>query len=531
MQRVLFVSENITLAQVVRLLALAEKLPSEKYEVHFACSDSDNWIFCGTTFRRHSLLTVDGPKTLAALARGERLYGKRTLERYVADDLRVINEVRPDVIIGDFRLSLAVSARRVGVPCASLINAYWSPFAQRGGFPLPDHPLVRLFGPKLAEQYFPKALPHVFDYFAAPLNAVRQSSGLEASSLLEQLCFGDTVLYPDIPELCPLTSAPKTHHFLGAVPWAPKLPVPADLPEEDAKKPLVYVTLGSSGDRSALPAVLEGMADLPLQGVLATAGRKPPSKLPSNFKAFDYLPGDVLARRARFVVTNGGSSTGYQALAAGAPVLGVASNLDQYLAMDAITRAGAGLLVRAGGLKSREVRAAATRLLEDTTLRDGARKVEKQFAGYDCHQRFQTWLGALAACVMLLLSPASTFAEEDTTLNTIEFETQTRNDAGVVRCGLFKESGWLTQTFRASIVDIHGKRALCTFKDVPAGTYGISAFHDEDKDGKLDTNLVGYPVEEYCASNNARNLMSAPSWKDAKFGYRGGTRRLKAVMK
>jgi uncharacterized protein (DUF2141 family) len=66
---------------------------------------------------------------------------------------------------------------------------------------------------------------------------------------------------------------------------------------------------------------------------------------------------------------------------------------------------------------------------------------------------------------------------------------------------------------------------------VPAGTYGISAFHDEDNDGKLGTNLVGYPTEEYCASNNARNMFSAPSWKDAKFAYRGGTVRLRAVMK
>ena len=134
------------------------------------------------------------------------------------------------------------------------------------------------------------------------------------------------------------------------------------------------------------------------------------------------------------------------------------------------------------------------------------------------------WLG-------LLLTTGSSVAEESVATNVIEFETQNNNDAGVVRCGLFKQSGGLKDAFRAAIVKIHNKKALCVFKQVPSGVYGISAFHDEDNDGELDTNLVGYPLEQYCASNNARNLLSAPSWDDAKFKYRGGTLRLRGVMK
>jgi uncharacterized protein (DUF2141 family) len=122
-------------------------------------------------------------------------------------------------------------------------------------------------------------------------------------------------------------------------------------------------------------------------------------------------------------------------------------------------------------------------------------------------------------------------AEENVVTNVIEFETQNRSDDGLVRCGLFKQNGWLKDAFRSSIVKVHGKRALCLFKEIPAGTYGISAFHDENGNEKLDTNFVGYPTEEYCASNNARNLMSAPSFSDAKFRYRGGTVRLRGTMK
>jgi uncharacterized protein (DUF2141 family) len=138
----------------------------------------------------------------------------------------------------------------------------------------------------------------------------------------------------------------------------------------------------------------------------------------------------------------------------------------------------------------------------------------------------------VAAAAPLLYGQAAGAEEESVATNVIEFETHNRNDKGVVRCGLFNsESTWLKDAFRPSIVKITGKTARCIFKEVPTGVYGISAFHDEDNDGKLNTNLVGYPMEEYCSSNNARNMFSAPSWKDAKFNFKGGTVRLRGVMK
>jgi UDP:flavonoid glycosyltransferase YjiC (YdhE family) len=395
-RRVLFVTENITLAQVVRLSTLAAGLKTADYEVHFACSEFEPLIFEGTSFERWPLFTIDKEQGFKALAKGERLYDVKTLERYVADELRVLDEVKPAVVIGDFRLSLAVSAPLRGVHCASLINAYWSPYAERESWPVPDHPIVRLVGVERAEKYFPQALPKVFGHFAAPLNTVRKRHGLpELETLSHQLCFGDSVLYPDVPELCPLTKdVPASHYFLGAVPWSPRVTTPLHL-TADASLPLVYVTLGSSGDMAALPKVLEGLDGLPIRGVLATAGRGAPARLPQRFVTADYVPGELLASEALFVVTNGGSSTGYQALAQGVPVLGIPSNLDQYLAMAAIVKAGCGITLRSGGLTAEQVRRAAVRLLDAKPMKWAAEEAARHFAAYDCHQRFESWLSHL----------------------------------------------------------------------------------------------------------------------------------------
>ena len=55
-----------------------------------------------------------------------------------------------------------------------------------------------------------------------------------------------------------------------------------------------------------------------------------------------------------------------------------------------------------------------------------------------------------------------------------------------------------------------------TFKGLEAGTYAVKMFHDENDNGKLDTNLVGIPSEGYGFSNNAGSMGPA-SFKDASF--------------
>ena len=173
MRRVLFVSEAVTLAQVVRLATLARALDPTRFDVHFAASHFDEMIFAGTTFTRTRIHSL-APATVAArVASGRRIYGGRTLRRYVDEERTLLRALGPRLVVGDLRLSLSVSAALERVPYVSLINAYWSPHVVREDFPLPDHPIVNLLGVRLAARYFPKARPSVFRYFARPVNALR----------------------------------------------------------------------------------------------------------------------------------------------------------------------------------------------------------------------------------------------------------------------------------------------------------------------------------------------------------------------
>jgi UDP:flavonoid glycosyltransferase YjiC (YdhE family) len=394
--RILFVAEAVTLAQVVRLYVLARSLDPRRYEVHFASARFDERVFGGQAsadgFRRWPISSLAPEVVDRLVASGKRIYDERTLAGYVEEERTLLRAVRPALVVGDLRLSLAVSAPLESVPHAALINAYWSPHAVRDGFPLPDHPIVRLLGERVAARYFPVALPKVFDHFARPVNQLRRRHDLPpVGSLPEALLHGDYTLFPDVPELVPTQGSPARHRYLGPVLWAPEVEPPAWWDSFNPARPIVYVTLGSSGRVDRLPLVLEAIGALGLQAMVATAGRAAidAGRLPPGVHAADLLPGDRAARRAHLVISNGGSSTGYQALAEGRPVIGIASNLDQYLAMSAIEKTGAGRLLRAGSLTTEIVRAAIAALLDDPAAQVAARGLSASFARWDAAARFR----------------------------------------------------------------------------------------------------------------------------------------------
>jgi uncharacterized protein (DUF2141 family) len=61
-----------------------------------------------------------------------------------------------------------------------------------------------------------------------------------------------------------------------------------------------------------------------------------------------------------------------------------------------------------------------------------------------------------------------------------------------------------------------GETAKFTFKDLKPGNYAVMITHDENGNGKLDTNVMGMPLEGYGFSNNPQ-VMRKPTWDEARF--------------
>lgn len=388
--RVLFFAETVTLAHLARPIALARGLDPAGCAISIACDPRYQRFLADTPWQPLPLDSISSQQFLQALAQGKPVYDAETLRRYVKEDLHLIDQVKPDVIIGDFRLSLSISARLAAIPYLTITNAYWSPYFAGNGFPLPVLPVSKTLPLALARTLFRLAQPLAFRLHCRPLNQVRKEHGLESlgSDLRRIYTDADHILYADLPELFPMKPLPSTHHHLGPILWSPPVAPPPWWNELPTGKPLVYLTLGSSGQTQLLPTILSALADLPVTVIAASAGVLPDRPIPPNARIADYLPGTEAAARAGLVICNGGSLTSQQALVAGVPVLGIASNMDQFLNMGAITAAGAGRLLRADRLDKAALHGAAVEMLAASSYRSSAGRLATHFARYRAEQRF-----------------------------------------------------------------------------------------------------------------------------------------------
>jgi uncharacterized protein (DUF2141 family) len=108
------------------------------------------------------------------------------------------------------------------------------------------------------------------------------------------------------------------------------------------------------------------------------------------------------------------------------------------------------------------------------------------------------------------------------------------SDKGQVLCALFSSAADFPKKADKAVAlaksEPSGKHATCEFQGVPPGTYAVSVFHDENSNGKLDTNFMGIPREGVGASNNAKGRFGPPKFSAAGFQHSGGRTNLKICI-
>lgn len=390
---VLLVAEAVTLAHYARIVALANALPESDYEVVVAADPRFASLGRAVGHATCELTSIPSSAFADALAHGRRVYDADTLARYAADDMALIEQVKPDLIIGDFRLSLAASAPASGVRYASVVNAYWSPYAAVD-YPVPDLPFVRIVGVPLAQKLFDVARKRAFISHARPVEKLRRRYGLPAlrGDVRTAYTWGNYTLYADLPDYVPMSALPVNHRYLGPPLWSTRTELPDwwhRLPDD---KPIILVTLGTSGSATSLPAIVARLATRPVSVVVATARSTDIGHVPANVHVASFLPFDIVARRCALVVCNGGSLTTYGASVAGVPTLGVCSNMDQLLNMQAANRLGTGVAMRAGQFVPAHFDAAVSALLDDANYRTRATKLGQRVTAFDPARRFRDFV-------------------------------------------------------------------------------------------------------------------------------------------
>ena len=100
-----------------------------------------------------------------------------------------------------------------------------------------------------------------------------------------------------------------------------------------------------------------------------------------------------------------------------------------------------------------------------------------------------------------------------------------KNNNGVVMVGLYNcEGTFLKKSFKSSKSTIKDKKALVTFTELEKGEYAVMIYQDENLNGKMDSNMMGIPTEDYMASNDSKGFMGPPKYKNAKFSIENNSK-------
>lgn len=104
-----------------------------------------------------------------------------------------------------------------------------------------------------------------------------------------------------------------------------------------------------------------------------------------------------------------------------------------------------------------------------------------------------------------------------------------RGVVGNVALCVFAEEGSDTALFpdcekgkplRSATLKIADGTASVTYTGLKDGAYAVALIHDENANGRLDTNFLGIPTEGIGVSNNPR-LFGKPAYGEARFTLSG----------
>ena len=124
------------------------------------------------------------------------------------------------------------------------------------------------------------------------------------------------------------------------------------------------------------------------------------------------------------------------------------------------------------------------------------------------------WLITLGVAVLMpLVAMRSKAADLTVTLEGV------RSAKGEVRFALFDRVDQFPRGEELVSKDIPAGLGSVTvrFRGLKPGEYAIAVHHDENDDGKMNSNFIGFPHEGFGFSNNARVIFLPPTFEAAAF--------------
>jgi len=376
------------LAHLARPLKIIKSLEASEFDIALAADLKYQNLIESIGIVFQPLASIPAELFSDIVDKANPIYSESVFNSHIDEDLKIIEKVKPDIVVGDFRHSLSVSCRLSKVKYVNITNAYWSPeIVSR--FPIPEAPAVRILGERFIKLFCMPFVPIIikFNFFNMAF-LVRKSTariGLKFNDYRNIITDGDVILFCDTPELVPLKQNKPNQFYIGPLIWSMPCEFPAWWPTLAPNKKKILVSLGSSGNLDVLPVIIAGLRSLgeDIHIIVTLSGKK--NNLPAfpNVHTVDFLPFDNLEKEFALVIGNGGSPICHASLSWGTPCIGIIFNNDQLLNMIHVQNRGAGVLLRFWNLTAEIIKSTVEHIFSSESYSRSAKSLKKEFENYD----------------------------------------------------------------------------------------------------------------------------------------------------
>ena len=114
-----------------------------------------------------------------------------------------------------------------------------------------------------------------------------------------------------------------------------------------------------------------------------------------------------------------------------------------------------------------------------------------------------------------ILSGALLLGAATAQAGTVEVRVAGVTAKGTVKVAVCDKERFLKQCAYSASAPAQAGETLVLVKGIPAGTWAVLAYQDENGNGELDRNLIGIPKEPYGFSRDARSKFGPPGFEDA----------------
>lgn len=240
-----------------------------------------------------------------------------SIERIMLSQVKCINELKPDLVIGDGVNTLKMAAEITGVKFISLMNGYMTKHYSLVRDVPSGHPAAKYskqIPPEIYSTIIRFAESLAFRQVHKPFKRTRKKYKLKKLRIFPDEMEGDINLILDLHELFPQKQLPANYVMTGPLFYSGN-----DSSEYiKSERPVILVSMGSSGNWKGVAFLNDEVFSA--YHIIAAGDHERVLKA-DHVTHYSFISGDNTWKDVRLVICHGGNGTVYQALSRGIPVL------------------------------------------------------------------------------------------------------------------------------------------------------------------------------------------------------------------